>query len=369
MTYKAISCPIVSLVLSPMAQNTLLVFVSSSHASSNTKIHLLYGYYHLGLSRKALSIIYCKSRRCVDNWISRWEEFKSVARLSGGVNPRKFNQDKKDFVISCFDSHPCSFLDEVRLQFIKEYGSNISISSVWRIINEAGYTRKVIERRALEISYKDIIRFYEDLQSLPFKWKYENLIFLDEVGFDNRDMLRKRGYALKGNRIIYRGEFTRKKRISLLCFLGINGIQEVFSTEGTFDRFKFLACCKQFATGGKTLPYPGKHSVWILDGASIHCDKNITYYLRSIGIFLVFLPAYCPFFNPIEIVFGNIKMHLTRYYKENSSLSDISVFIAGTMKQFMNRSMRQIFLKCGYGNCGQFDPGVAFKQNIQNFGY
>jgi len=71
------------------------------------------------------------------------------------------------------------------------------------------YTRKVIERRALKISYKDIIRFYQDLQSLPLRWRYENIIFLDEVGLDNCEMIRKRsnpnGYARKGSRIIYRG--------------------------------------------------------------------------------------------------------------------------------------------------------------------
>ena len=136
------------------------------------------------------------------------------------------------------------------------------------------------------------------------------------------------------------------------------------STDSNFSRVS-----RNLLKAGKCSPYPGKRSVWILDGASIHCDKNITYYLRSIGIFPLFLPAYCPFFNPIEIVFGNVKMNLTRHYKENSSLSDISIFIAGTMQKFMKRSMRRIFIKCGYMNYSQFDPGAAFKQNIHNFGY
>ena len=53
-------------------------------------------------------------------------------------------------------------------------------------------------------------------------------------------MIRKRGCALRENRIIYRGEFTRKKRCSFLCFLGINGNLEFFSNDGTFDRLKFV---------------------------------------------------------------------------------------------------------------------------------
>jgi hypothetical protein len=71
---------------------------------------------------------------------------------------------------------------------MKEFRMNISCNTILRIIHEAGYTRKVIERRAIQISILDIVRFYNDLQSLPFLWTYENLVFLDEVGFDNCDI-------------------------------------------------------------------------------------------------------------------------------------------------------------------------------------
>jgi hypothetical protein len=86
-----------------------------------------------------------------------------------------------------------------------------------------------------------------------------------------------RRFALKGNRIDYRGEFTRKERCSLLCFLGVGGMLETFSTVGTFDRLKLLSCCQKFAlTSGKVKKYPGSHSVWILDGASI-ASYDMTY--------------------------------------------------------------------------------------------
>ena len=230
-------------------------------------------------------------------------------------------------------------------------------------------TRKVIERRAINICIADIIRFFSDLNLLPLSWSYDNLIFLDEVGFDNRDMMRKRGYVIKGKRLVFRGEFTRKERCSLLCFLGANGIEEVFQTEGTFDRIKFSSFCRQFALSGNVHRYPGKNSVWILDGARIHCHPNIVNYLRTLGVYLVFLPAYCPFFNPIEIVFGNVKSLLTRRYEENSSWMEMNVLIAEAMYKIKYRNMRQIFQKCGYVGCGIFNPGVAFSQNIESFGY
>ena len=62
--------------------------------------------------KEVLSLIYHKSELTVDYQITRWEEFKSVAQLTRGVNPRGVNEDKKDCITNVFESHPCSFLDE-----------------------------------------------------------------------------------------------------------------------------------------------------------------------------------------------------------------------------------------------------------------
>ena len=88
--------------------------------------------------------------------------------------------------------------------------------------------------------------------------------------------------------------------------------------------------------------YPGRYSVWILDGASIHCDKYITYFLRSLGIYTIFLPAYCPFFNPIEIIFGNMKS-TRRSYVENGTLKQMKAFAAKIATTFME--ITEIYLR------------------------
>ena len=55
---------------------------------------------------------------------------------------------------------------------------------------------------------------------------------MDEVGFDSRDMLRRHGYGLVGKKLIFRGEFNRKPRVSLQCFIGMDGLLDVHSTVG-----------------------------------------------------------------------------------------------------------------------------------------
>lgn len=58
--------------------------------------------------------------------------------------------------------------------------------------------------------------------------------------------------------------------MSVLCFLGQQGILETYQTEGTFSRKEFFNYCKDFALGGICDVFPGRYSVWILDGAKIH---------------------------------------------------------------------------------------------------
>jgi hypothetical protein len=64
------------------------------------------------------------------------------------------------------------------------------------MVHGLGLTRKVLERRAIHIKEEDIFRFTEELSHIH--WAHSNLVFFDEVSFDNCGMLRKRGCATKG---------------------------------------------------------------------------------------------------------------------------------------------------------------------------
>ena len=65
--------------------------------------------------------------------------------------------------------------------------------------------------------------------------------------------------------------------------------------------------------------YPGRNSIWIMDGARIHCNSELIEWLRNRGIFVIFLPPYCPFYNPIEMFFGTIKRALRRVFDESGA--------------------------------------------------
>ncbi|TPX40435.1 hypothetical protein CcCBS67573_g10624 [Chytriomyces confervae] len=288
--------------------------VVHSHASENTKIHALYNYFYHHKTVSEIAHIYVKKPGTIRNWIKRFKLTGNVSRVSFSSG-YTFTAEHRLWIRQYFFNNPLSFLDEAQTAFKSKWKKSISVSTIWKILNAYGMQWKAVERRAMHIKEADVMRFTFEINSLD--WTMYNIVFLDEVSFDNRGMVRRRGYAMKGQKLLVRGDYQRLPRVSMLSFIGCNGLLENYSTEGTFDRLKFTECCRKFALqSGKVKVYPGPNSIWILDGAAIHRSPELIMYLRLLGIIPIFLPAYCPFFNPIEVMFGLIKKRLRRIYPE-----------------------------------------------------
>ncbi|KAG6958645.1 hypothetical protein JG687_00009266 [Phytophthora cactorum] len=151
-------------------------------------------------------------------------------------------------------------------------------------------------------------------------------------------MIRKRGYAMRGEKVAIRGDFQRKPR-------------------GTFDRVSFVECCPDigYSDCGNVRQYPGSNSVWILDEVTIHRHPEIVHYLHSVGVIPIFLLAYCPFFNPIEFMLGYMKRAFQRYYNEPSS-RDLTPFGMETFQRLESFNMAFVFEQCEWTVQGHFNP-------------
>jgi transposase len=347
----------------------IIAVTSRQQASDNTKYYALYNYFIRRHTKSSIALMFNKRISTITRWINRYSQTGNVARIRTMPSYRRFNHMHREWILDLYRRKPLMFLDECAYEFLKHFKISISIKSVWQILIVNGLSRKIIERRAINIQEKDIIRYFREINSID--WVTSNLVFLDEVSFDNRDMLRKYGYCIKGEALYYRGEFNRRPRVSLLCFLGEKGFLGVYNTEGTFTRSKFIEKCREFILdSGKVLKYPGFNSVWILDGAKIHCHRKLIYYLRTLGIIIIFLPAYCPFFNPIEILFGFVKKRFQRVYSECSK-EPLLLTIGKAFKPFYDYNCLNIFKHCGYSESSNFEPGKALSsatsRNLKKF--
>ncbi len=108
-----------------------------------------------------------------------------------------------------------------------------------------------------------------------------------------------------------------------------------------------------------------------VENISQHIDSRhakttrITTIIRSLGIIPIFLPAYCPFFNPIELIFGYVKARLQRVYLEGDRRNS-AIVIGEVFNHFSRRCNRNIFRKCGYVASGRFSPTIALKNEVFN---
>ncbi|KAG6975656.1 hypothetical protein JG688_00002151 [Phytophthora aleatoria] len=106
----------------------------------------------------------------------------------------------------------------------------------------------------MHVKERDVFRSVEELSRV--NWSHQNLVILDEVSFDNRGMIRKRGCAMRGEKVAVR--------------------------------------------------------------------------------------AYCPFFDPIEFMFGYMKKAFQHQYNE-SSARELTPFVVETLQRLESFNIARVF--------------------------
>ena len=96
--------------------------------------------------------------------------------------------------------------------------------------------------------------------------------------------------------------------------MSISGLYDLYLAEGTMSGDRLLHFINTFLLP-VLIPYNGvnPHSIVIMDNASIHHVDEILQIIENAGAKVIFLPPYSLDLNPLEPVFGNVKVIL----KEN----------------------------------------------------
>lgn len=185
--------------------------VRHRQASVNTIFHCLYAFYFLGFDRSTLAKIFGKSKSVVCKWIRKYDREGTFTRKQRKQVYRRFGARQRQWLLDLYYKEPVLYLDEARHRFQKHFNCSISRASVVRILHSSGLTWKKIERRAIQIQKSNIQKYADEMDS--FQWHFHQLVFLDEVSYDSRDMLRNKGYGVKGKRVRF---------INILLFIPIN---------------------------------------------------------------------------------------------------------------------------------------------------
>jgi transposase len=143
--------------------------------------------------------------------------------------------------------------------------------------------------------------YQETLKNIP----KENLIYLDESGFD-LTIKKEYGWKLRGQRLFDNKKGQRKylKRITVISAYSNNTKKLIapFYFEGNTNFKMFNLWIKEVLLlelkPGQTI---------IMDNAAFHKNKITRELIESKQCHLLYLPPYSPDFNPIEQKWGHVK--------------------------------------------------------------
>lgn len=144
----------------------------------------------------------------------------------------------------------------------------------------------------------------EEYQRALSQIPQENLIYLDESGFD-LNMKKEYGWKIKGKRLYDNKSGNRKnKRITVISAYS-NQTKDLIAPiyfEGNTDTEIFNQWTQEFL-----IPELKPNQTLILDNATFHKSVKTRELIESANCKLLYLPPYSPDFNPIEQKWSHVK--------------------------------------------------------------
>ncbi len=144
----------------------------------------------------------------------------------------------------------------------------------------------------------------EEYQKILNQIPKENLIYLDESGFD-LNMKKEYGWKIRGKRLYDNKSGNRKnKRITVISAYS-NKTKQLIAPmyfEGNTDTEIFNQWIVEFL-----IPELKPNQTIIMDNATFHKSQRTIELIKSANCNILYLPPYSPDFNPIEQKWGHVK--------------------------------------------------------------
>ncbi len=296
-----------------------------------------------GFSCSHTARVFGTSRSFVINLMRRYRETGELGtRAWGGARHSKLVVFQ-DEIIGWIAEQPDLTLTQMTARLMREHGVKASISGVSDLLRRAGYTYKksVLANEATRGKHK-AKRLHWVTKRQPFMADHlHRLVFIDETSV-NTKLYRTRGHGLKGHRIHDTAPMAGWRTQTFIAGLRQDEMMAPWVLNGPMNKTAFETYVEtQLALALN----PG--DVVILDNLSSHKSARAAEALRQAGSWFLFLPAYSPDLNPIEMAFSKLKAHLRRIGARTvEALNDA---IADVLDLYSPEECRNYFDAAGYG--------------------
>ncbi len=166
------------------------------------------------------------------------------------------------------------------------------------------------------------------------------LVFLDETGAKT-NMARTHGYAPRGERLVGSAPYARWRTTTFVGALRAGGFIAPLAVDGALNGELFRAYVEQ-----QLAPALRPGDVLVLDNLSCHLAAGVREAVERAGARLLYLPAYSPDLNPIELAFSKLK-RLLRQAAERT-VEGLWSALGRLLDRFSAEECRGYFRHCGY---------------------
>jgi len=166
------------------------------------------------------------------------------------------------------------------------------------------------------------------------------LIFLDETGL-NTKMTRLYGRAARDQRCQGQAPHGHWSTFTFIAALRADRISAPWLLDGPMDGASFLTYIEQVLA-----PELRAGDVVICDNLSSHKVAGVAAAVEKCGARLLYLPAYSPDFNPIEMAFSKIKAALRQ--AAQTTFNGLLKALATALDSFSPTHCRNFFRHASY---------------------
>ena len=186
------------------------------------------------------------------------------------------------------------------------FGKKVSIWTIKRILKAAGYRWKRMRRSLKQKRDEALFSFFQqeikELHQLEAQGEID-VYYFDEAGVNLTPVV---PYAWQQKNHRYELPSVRSQNLTILGFMNLKSQCHSFLFEGAADSEIVMTCMNAFAE------QITRKTIVILDRASIHTSNKMQQRIKQWqkqGLYLQFLPAYCPELNLIEILWKHVKYY------------------------------------------------------------
>jgi transposase len=230
--------------------------------------------------------------------ISRW--LKCIDRAA--YTPRSLmtkTQMVSQLVRDTVQCNPLTPVSDIQKKIQTSLNVSVSPQLIRSVLRSLGYSRKKARfcgRPATQDARKNEFIVQRDC----FRRDQRQFVAIDETAFGRYSHSHVMGYAPKGQPLYVskkRPRVTTTSVVACVSEKGLIGMQSLQNQAFNTDSFLYFL---------RSLNLPSR-TVIILDNVRFHHSKLVKEYASQAGIDLLYVPPYCPWFNPIEFCFSVVK--------------------------------------------------------------